>query len=194
LEGDLDNDYLNGNLGSALLRGNQGNDTIIGGPGNDTLLGYGFSSTAAQIDYLIGQSGADLFVLGSLSRPYLFYSGDGAHAIIRGFNRSAGDKIQVVSFVRDGDISRFFSDQFESYDEGTRQGTRILVGSDLIADVQNVTDVSLSDCLIVSTGFTPPSRDIPFIPSLPEIPFPIPPIPEPFVPELPVFSESLPAF
>jgi len=75
-----------------------------------------------------------------------------------------------------------------------RPGTRILVGSDLIADVQNITDVNLSDCAIVSTGFTPPSRDFPSFPSLPEIPFPIPPLSSPFSPLLPVFVESLPSF
>ncbi|MEG5042688.1 MULTISPECIES: hypothetical protein [unclassified Microcoleus] len=89
---------------------------------------------------------------------------------------------------------RFFSYQFESYDDGTRRGTRRLVGSDLIADDQNITDVNLSDCAIVSTGFSPPSRDFPSFPSIPEIPFPIPPLPSPFSPMLPVFVESLPSF
>src|SRR6476661_1029608 len=193
--GDLDNDYINANTGDDLLEGNQGSDTLIGGPGNDIISGYGFSSTVAQIDYLIGQSGADLFVLGSSNaRPYLFYSGDTAYAVIDDFNRGEGDKIQVVGFVQDSNGSNFFFYRFESYDDGTRRGTRILVGSDLIADVQNITDVNLSDCAIVSTGFTPPSREFPSFPSLPEIPFPIPPLPTPFSPIQPVFVESLASF
>ncbi|MEG4104776.1 hypothetical protein [Microcoleus sp. S13_C5] len=158
-------------------------------------MGYGFSSTVAQIDYFIWQNGADLFVLGSSNaRPYLFYSGDNAYAVIEDFNRVEGDKIQVVGFVQDPNGSNSFSYRFESYDDGTRRGTRILVGSDLIADVKNVTDVSLSDCAIVSTGFIPPSRDFPSFPSLPRIPFPIPPRPTFFSPIVPVFVERLLSF
>ncbi|UNU22960.1 calcium-binding protein [Microcoleus vaginatus] len=91
---DLDNDYINANAGDDLLEGNQGSDTLIGGPGNDLISGYSFSSTGEQIDHLIGQREADIFVLGSLNaRRYLFYGGEGRHAIIQDFNLGEGDKI-----------------------------------------------------------------------------------------------------
>ena len=50
-----------------MLEGNEGSDTLIGGPGKDIISGYSFSSTGEQIDRLIGQREADIFVLASLN-------------------------------------------------------------------------------------------------------------------------------
>ncbi len=70
------NDYLDGGKGNDILLGGTGNDTLIGGPGNDIL---------------IGGSGADTFV---------WKSGDVGNDVIKDFNASEGDRIDLRDLLK----------------------------------------------------------------------------------------------
>jgi Ca2+-binding RTX toxin-like protein len=77
---DLDN-YILGNAGSNVIDGKGGNDLINGRDGNDAIIG------GAGNDTLLGGLGADKFRFS--------YQSEGID-IIKDFNRSEGDKIEIV--------------------------------------------------------------------------------------------------
>ncbi|NJO41205.1 MAG: calcium-binding protein [Cyanobacteria bacterium RU_5_0] len=74
-------DFLDGGEGNDTLEGVHGNDTLIGGSDNDLLTG------GAGNDLLTGGAGADKFRFSSKSEGI---------DLIRDFNRSQGDKIEIV--------------------------------------------------------------------------------------------------
>ncbi|BAY23574.1 hypothetical protein NIES2100_33660 [Calothrix sp. NIES-2100] len=80
LSGDIGNDTLLGSTGNDVLFGNDGNDNLNGGDGNDILTG------GKGNDILVGGLGADKFSFSSPSETI---------DIIKDFNRSEGDKIQI---------------------------------------------------------------------------------------------------
>lgn len=80
LFGDNGNDYLNGGTGNDSISGGAGYDTLLGYSGNDTLIGGGGNDT------LYGGVGADRFVFNSL-----FEGID----IIKDFQWTEGDEIQI---------------------------------------------------------------------------------------------------
>lgn len=177
LYGDFGNDSIQGSSGNDLLYGQQGNDSLDGGDGKDSLDGYNVpllpERDRVQYDILTGGGEADLFILGRADANYYYsyYLGEG-HATITDFNREEGDKIQVVDFVQGVGFFRYEL-------KNNAEGTQILLGEDLIANVEGVPDLSYSDFVLDSTGFTPPSRNLPEIPEfpfsvLPEIKIPIP--------------------
>jgi Ca2+-binding RTX toxin-like protein len=89
LWGNAGNDSLFGGNGNDYLDGGNGNDTISGGSGYDMLLGYSGNDTligGAGNDTLYGGVGADRFVFN-----YLFEGID----IIKDFQWTEGDKIQI---------------------------------------------------------------------------------------------------
>lgn len=152
LKGDAGNDQLFGEAGDDFLSGGTGNDQLVGGDGNDRLTGYGGSWT--EKDTLTGGAGADTFVLGD----YPFNSANGqvyytdrpiaatlilgggfswpSYATITDFSAAEGDRIQVL-----GDIHDY---RLELNTSAARLGMNIYKGNDLIAVVQNTTDVLLS--------------------------------------------------
>ena len=87
--------------GNDTVNGGAGNDTIDGGAGNDTINGVdGTASTpgAGQIDTLLGGTGSDLFILGSITKAYYddgnnLSGGNNDYADIADFN--IGDIIQL---------------------------------------------------------------------------------------------------
>jgi Ca2+-binding RTX toxin-like protein len=81
LWGDDGNDTLTGGNGNDLLAGSNGDDTLVGGNGNDTLIG------GNDNDVLYGDVGADKF-------RFEFQS-EGID-LIKDFNRSEGDKIEII--------------------------------------------------------------------------------------------------
>jgi Ca2+-binding RTX toxin-like protein len=127
LYGRAGNDALFGYDGEDFLIGGRGSDFLVGETGNDTLHGYGFSTY--EYDILSGGTGADTFVLGGNSGT--FYEGNG-YATITDFNWLEGDKIQVYGSSNDYSLSNF-GDGVDIYYQG-----------DLIAFVENTTDVLLS--------------------------------------------------
>jgi Ca2+-binding RTX toxin-like protein len=133
--GDAFNNYLEGFGGDDNLSGNAGSDALVGGSGNDDLIGYG--GTSYEYDYLIGGTGADLFVLGS-SLYGDYYLGDG-YATIADFYWQEGDYISVGN-----DISQYSLDQSTDLLGSSAIDTAIYKGNDLIAVVQDTTDVIAS--------------------------------------------------
>lgn len=140
LNGGEDNDTLFGGKGNDFLTGGNGNDVLVGGNGNDTLFGASFDNstpviaifppppqpTSFQKDILIGGKGADRFTLSTFGpadqsiQPYL---GEG-YAIIKDFNRTEGDRIELLGSREDYMF------------RPTNKGTKILLDEDLIAIVR----------------------------------------------------------
>ncbi|MDT3315060.1 type I secretion C-terminal target domain-containing protein, partial [Pseudomonas sp. rhizo66] len=85
LLGGAGNDILFGSGGNDLLDGGKGNDILLGGTGNDTLIG------GQGNDILIGGSGADTFV---------WKSGDTGNDVIKDFNASEGDRIDLRDLLQ----------------------------------------------------------------------------------------------
>ncbi|NET35036.1 MAG: hypothetical protein F6K19_23910 [Cyanothece sp. SIO1E1] len=139
--GDAGNDTLWGNHGNDTLKGGQGRDTLGGGQGDDMLVGVDASQMAAgrgEIDILVGNKGADRFVIGDSTQ--VFYN-DGVegnmgrrdYAVIRDFNRAAGDVIQLHGQAEDYTLG--------AAPKGTRKGTGIFLNTtdkaELVAVVRN---------------------------------------------------------
>ena len=151
LYGGNGNDILRGGADNDLLIGGEGSDILLGGRGSDRLFGGEFSSfnsspfpaestpQSEQIDILIGGQDADIFVLstfGAADEPIAPYIG-ASFAIITDFNRSEGDKIELLGSSDNNDY--IFNE--------TSIGTEILLGLDLIAiafsaEIDPNTDVS----------------------------------------------------
>ena len=140
LNGGEDHDTLFGGKGNDFLTGGNGNDVLVGGNGNDTLFGASFDNstpviaifppppqpTPFQKDILIGGKGSDRFTLSTIGpadqsiQPYL---GEG-YAIIKDFNRTEGDRIELLGSREDYMF------------RPTNKGTKILLDEDLIAIVR----------------------------------------------------------
>ncbi|NET34148.1 MAG: hypothetical protein F6K19_19345 [Cyanothece sp. SIO1E1] len=145
--GDAGNDALWGNRGHDTLQGGQGRDTLGGGQGDDMLIGVDASQMAAgrgEIDLLVGHKGADRFVIGDSTQ--VFYNdglagnvGSQDYAVIRDFNRAAGDVIQLHGQAEDYTLG--------SAPKGTRKGTGIFLNTTdkagLVAVVRNGTGLDL---------------------------------------------------
>jgi RTX calcium-binding nonapeptide repeat (4 copies) len=106
-----------------------GDDYLDGGYGNDRLDGYATSGT--EYDTLIGGAGSDTFVLGGFWG--VSYQGTG-YATIADWDPSA-DYIETP-----GDSSQY-SFGYSDWSGGSAMDTQIYYGSDLIAVVQDSTDV-----------------------------------------------------
>jgi Ca2+-binding RTX toxin-like protein len=140
IDGWTGNDKLYGESGNDTLWGYNGNDSLFGGSGSDSLLGeagkdylngYGFGTS--EYDTLSGGSGADTFVLGDSWGA--FYEGNG-YATITDFDWYEGDKFVVYGSSSDYSLSNFGS------------GVDIYYKGDLIAYVENTTDVVIADDFI----------------------------------------------
>lgn len=91
LHGDTGNDYLYGSTGNDLFYGGDGNDTLLGDAGNDFFYGN------AGNDILIGGSGNDTLYGGANADRFRFdFQSDGID-IIKDFNRTEGDKIEIFN-------------------------------------------------------------------------------------------------
>ncbi|MGD1949192.1 MAG: calcium-binding protein [Leptolyngbyaceae cyanobacterium] len=112
-----DRDRLYGGVGDDLIIGGYDSDILVGGQGNDELIGsstFGGQHQWDGIDILWGDEengngsrGADIFVLGeggeryyddnSISNISSISQGKGHYALIKDFNASAGDQIQLAA-------------------------------------------------------------------------------------------------
>lgn len=122
-DGNDGNDTLNGGNGNDLLNGGFGNDTLLGGIGNDRLFGgdgtdilnggdgddvlnggLGDDNLAGGNgnDALLGGLGKDVLTGGIGADVFSFYGaadsgvGAGIRDVISDFNRSQGDKVQLL--------------------------------------------------------------------------------------------------
>ncbi|MBD3886361.1 calcium-binding protein [Phormidium tenue FACHB-886] len=133
LSGGSGNDTLSGGRGNDDLRGGTGSDFLSGGLGNDILNGFG-STSSSQIDTLLGGEGADTYVLGDAVKA--FYTGNGQHAIIRGFSSAEGDRIRIK-----GNVSQYtFTQGNFSLGSGALD-TEIRLNGNQIAVIQDVVNV-----------------------------------------------------
>jgi Ca2+-binding RTX toxin-like protein len=130
------NDSLFGGYGIDFLYGSDGTDFLLGGAGDDYLNGYfgHFSNNSngeLDFDTLEGGTGADRFVLGE---GFAFYASPvtDEFATILDFSRAEGDKLRVF-----GNASDY------SLDLDIFGGTEISYKGNLIAVVENVTDLNL---------------------------------------------------
>jgi len=175
LYGGSGNDYLNGQDGDDVLSGQNGEDFLVGGDGDDTLLGGRHDDTlmgsfgsdtlsggsgddwlrgsssgpddinTGELDQLTGGGGADDFVLGDRALPgsegWAYYRGEG-YAILTDFSIDEGDRIHLY-----GDQNSYSLGEIVTSDpQGNPQThTGIYYDDDLIAQVNNVTDLSLSE-------------------------------------------------
>jgi Ca2+-binding RTX toxin-like protein len=108
ISGGAGNDTINGRNsfafggGNDTFNGGDGNDVLMGGAGNDVLTGgFGLGPAGAnEIDRLVGDEGADVFVLGDADKR--FYDdqssatpGIGAYASIEDFTPSQSDRLRL---------------------------------------------------------------------------------------------------
>ena len=166
LIGGSDEDLLEGGAGNDTLWGESDNDTLIGGDGDDELIGgdsflrksgsgflgevleggagndylNGFGGGAEEVDSLTGGAGFDTFVIGDATGVYYQSGGsndteDLSFAIISDFLRGE-DFIQAS-----GSSSNYELDSSADLLGSGSQDTGIYLGDDLIAVVQDTTDV-----------------------------------------------------
>ena len=132
LYGGHGNDILVGGSGNDTLNGGRGNDNLYGGGGNDLINGYGHSYY--EYDNLYGGSGSDTFVIGSSYNMY--YKGYG-FATIKDWDASS-------DFIQAKGSSSQYSMRSENWSGTSAFDTAIYSGNDLIAVVQDTTNVSFS--------------------------------------------------
>ncbi len=134
LIGNGGNDFLFGGYGADYLSGGAGADYLSGGAGNDVLIGYSINfgiEPEFEFDTLEGGTGADTFVLGEGVAFYASPVTD-EFARILDFSRAQGDKLQVFGSISD------YSLELDVFG-----GTQVSYQGNLIAVVENVTNLSL---------------------------------------------------
>jgi Ca2+-binding RTX toxin-like protein len=133
ISGGSGNDTLSGGRGNDDLRGGIGSDFLSGGLGNDILNGFG-STSGSQIDDLLGDGGADTYVLGDAIKA--FYTGNNQHALIRGFSTAEGDTIRIK-----GNVSQYTFQQGNFGVGNSSFDTEISLNGNRIAILQDVVNV-----------------------------------------------------
>ncbi len=153
LNGNGGNDYLNGGDDDDVLIGGTGFDILQGGAGNDTLDGVDATGLGlGTMDILIGESGADTFVLGNSTAAY-YNDGDNAldgsadYAIIKDFNRLQ-DSIQLNGVASDYVIAEVPTSIASSFSGMDVAG--------IYLDTDNSGDFSSSDELIAAIEYISP--------------------------------------
>ena len=142
LNGNIGDDFVSGGAGDDIVRGGKDNDTVLGGSGNDQVFGDigsdridGYEVTGVEYDTLTGGTGSDTFVLGG--DWGVSYQGEG-HAIITDWEPQL-DRIELL-----GNSSQY-SISFSNLGVGSAANdTGIYFGTDLIAIIQDSTNVNIS--------------------------------------------------
>jgi Ca2+-binding RTX toxin-like protein len=132
VEGKGGNDAILGGIFNDTLEGGAGDDLIRANDGDDILQGSDISNSVEK-DTLLGGGGADTFVLATSNGS--LYLGDG-FATILDFKWWEGDTIKVA-----GSISDYRLDMTKNFSGNPALDTAIYRGNDLIAVVQDTTDV-----------------------------------------------------
>jgi serralysin len=138
LRGDSGNDRLDGGADHDSLTGGTDNDNLTGGTGNDILIGAGSGSLGVgERDTLRGNDGNDVFVLGNSTQAY--YLGN-----------STTDRATISDFTLGTDQIQLYGSAAAYTLSVVNGSTQIRYSGDLVAIVQNVTSLNLSD----SSAFT----------------------------------------
>ena len=133
ISGDSGNDVLSGEAGNDTLMGMSGHDVLYGGDGNDRLDGY--ATTGTEYDTLYGGAGSDTFVLGG--GWGVSYQGSGYATI--------ADWQWQYDYIEARGSSSQYRLSFGNFGAGTSSyDTGVYYGNDLIAVVQDNTNVSIS--------------------------------------------------
>lgn len=113
LDGNAGNDKLYGEGGRDTLNGGNGLDTLAGGAGTDSLSGNGGNDVlfgGGGNDFLVGGRGKDLLTGRAGADHFIFLSANETtptpkgRDVIRDFNRSQGDKIDLSAIDANLDI------------------------------------------------------------------------------------------
>ncbi len=154
LEGGDGDDYLSGGDDNDSLIGGSGFDILQGGTGNDTLDGVGTTGVSADtIDILIGESGADSFILGNTTTAY-YNDGDNSlsglndYGVLKDFNRLQ-DSLQLHGSASDyvvGEIPTGLAAVFANMD-----------AAGIYLDTDNSGDLSANDEFIAAFEYVAPS-------------------------------------
>lgn len=124
IEGDSGNDYLNGGSGKDKLYGEAGNDildglgsddTLEGNEGDDTLRGWNGEDklTGGEgDDYLVGDLGNDTLRGGEDADKFVFYSLEEGIDVIKDFQQTEGDTIEIHKTEFETEIGALSLDQF----------------------------------------------------------------------------------
>ncbi len=163
LRGGAGNDSLNGRAGNDILNGYGGNfgerDELTGGAGADTFvlgdssfvfyLGLNLNDSLAERDELTGGTGTDSLVLGDFSTAFYIDSRLSDRASILDFNLAEGDTIQLHGSASD------YTFTVGSYSLGTDAAdTALYYNNDLIAVIQDVSNLSLTSSAFTYVAFT----------------------------------------
>ncbi|NEO97542.1 MAG: hemolysin [Symploca sp. SIO2E9] len=132
LLGGAGNDYLYGFGGNDYLYGFGGNDYLSGGYGNDRLDGY--ATSGIEYDTLAGGAGYDTFVLGGSWG--VSYQGLG-FATITDWDWTS-DYIETIGYASQ------YSLGYSDWNGNFITDTEVYFGSDLIAVVEDTTNVSIA--------------------------------------------------
>ncbi|WP_412072337.1 type I secretion C-terminal target domain-containing protein [Pseudomonas fluorescens] len=103
LYGGTGNDILLASSGNDRLIGDQGNDILVGGTGNDTLIGgleNDIPTGGLDNDTLIGGQGNDTLTGGSGADTFVWKAGDTGTDVIKDFNASQGDRIDLRDLLQ----------------------------------------------------------------------------------------------
>ncbi len=143
VDGGADDDRVSGNNGNDLVIGGTGKDKVWGNNGDDTLIGVDPNSETPglnEIDLLTGGTGADTFVLGNGIQSFyddgLTGNGNTDRATIKDFDKASGDLIQLH-----GTPGEY---QLKLVPNQDPKHTQIRYNGEIIALVQNVTDLDLN--------------------------------------------------
>ncbi len=101
---------LDGEGSADVLHGGAGDDLLFGGGGHDTLHG------GAGDDLLIGGTGNDILTGGSGSDTFTWLKGDDGHDVIKDFNASEGDRIDLSDLL--GGITESLDNYLQVIDDG----------------------------------------------------------------------------
>ena len=148
LNGDEGNDILEGRNGDDALDGGSGDDTLEGGGGNDTLIGndgddvligsFAVIEETQEVDNLLGGSGNDLFVIGTVEGT--LYKGSG-QAIIEDWDAD-NDTLQL--FGEEDDYTVIQGD-FSGNDDLDTAIASSSDDSEIYAILQDTTVFDISD-------------------------------------------------
>lgn len=167
LTGNSKGDELYGGSGVDDLTGGAGNDAISGGGDNDTLTGSSGTKLVGNFenDILIGDDGADKFVLGNTNGDFYLYgeneyqesgerlvstSENPDYAIIIDFNKADGDLVQLSNKYEyyKMPVSNSFFDEIGYggiYDKN-------YVSYEIVADLDRSGDVNTGDQTVAIVG------------------------------------------
>lgn len=126
IEAGAGNDRLYGGNGNDTLIGSIGNDYVCGGQGNDSLIGTSaITDGIGEVDRLKGDSGADIFVLGTEND--VFYD-DGDNT-----NNGASNFALIIDFDQTEDVIQLSSSEnyyLGATHIGTISGSAVFVDND----------------------------------------------------------------